>query len=151
MELMPWRSSQIIRALKIMFPHVSEEDFRVEKVIVSRWSQDPFAFGSYSYMPVGSSGRDYEVMSEPIQNRIFFAGEATIPEYFGSAHGAFISGKRAAKLILQSLNPSLSPRESTSISPTILPHHHSPTLSQINHPTNFPSSSSSPTAINTPS
>jgi len=31
---------------------------------------------------------------------LYFAGEATCPEFIGTVHGAFISGKRVAKEII---------------------------------------------------
>ena len=33
---------------------------------VTRWRQDPFSRGSYSYVAVGSSGEDYDVMASPV-------------------------------------------------------------------------------------
>ena len=50
---------------------------------VSRWGADPFAQMSYSYAAVGSGGEDYDAMAEDIEERIFFAGEASfVMSYF---------------------------------------------------------------------
>lgn len=65
----------------------------------SRWDHDPFSFGSYSCMKVGSSGDDYETMAKPVSNRIFFAGEATSSKYPATTHGAYLSGIREAEKI----------------------------------------------------
>jgi monoamine oxidase len=62
---------------------------------VSRWSQEKFTGGSYSYLPVGSTLADYDVMAKP-QGRLLFAGEATHRELFASVNGAFVSGVREA-------------------------------------------------------
>ncbi len=66
----------------------------------TRWRSDPFAFGAYSYLPVGSSGADLEVLAEPVGSRLLFAGEATSAMYSGYVHGGIVSGAReAARLI----------------------------------------------------
>jgi monoamine oxidase len=40
------------------------------------------------------------VLAAPIDNRLFFAGEATSPNFFSTAHGARDSGERAAKEVM---------------------------------------------------
>jgi polyamine oxidase len=64
---------------------------------VTRWSCDPYSLGSYSYLAVGSSGKDFELMAEPVGERLLFAGEATHREYPGTTHGAYLSGLREAQ------------------------------------------------------
>lgn len=68
--------------------------------IVTRWASDPFAWGSYSFIPVGASGSDYEILAEPVGERLFFAGEATNRQHPGTVHGALLSGVRAAKQVM---------------------------------------------------
>jgi len=60
----------------------------------SRWAHDPFARGSYSHALPGHAG-DRAVLAAPIDGRLFFAGEATSPNFFSTAHGARDSGERA--------------------------------------------------------
>lgn len=67
--------------------------------LITRWANDEFSYGSYSYIPVGASGKDYAVLAEPVANRIFFAGEATHRQYPASTHGAYLSGIREAERI----------------------------------------------------
>lgn len=69
--------------------------------LITRWGSDPFAWGSYSSPGIGSSNADRRTLAEPIANRLFFAGEATIPDYSATVHGAYLSGQRAAKQILE--------------------------------------------------
>ncbi len=69
--------------------------------IITRWGQDPFTYGSYSYIPVGASGADYDVLAQSVQNKLYFAGEATIKEFPGTVHGAYWSGIREAEKIIQ--------------------------------------------------
>ncbi len=71
-----------------------------EKYIITRWAQDPFAQGSYSYISVGGSGEAYTALAEPIDNRLFFAGEATHKQFPATVHGALLSGLREAKRFL---------------------------------------------------
>jgi len=66
---------------------------------MTRWAADPFSFGSYSHTPPGASGLDYDVLAEPIGGRLFFAGEGTHRSHYGTVHGAFLSGERAARQI----------------------------------------------------
>jgi monoamine oxidase len=65
----------------------------------SRWSHDPFARGSYSHALPGHAGKR-AVLAAPVDGRLFFAGEATSPNFFSTAHGARDSGERAAKEVL---------------------------------------------------
>lgn len=67
---------------------------------VTRWGQDPFALGSYSFNAVGSTPEMRDTLAESLEDRLFFAGEATNSAYFGTAHGALLSGLQAAKQIL---------------------------------------------------
>lgn len=83
---------------------------------VTRWAADPWAMGSYSYVGADSSGRDYDLLAEPVPlaetspeaeegapkakpSRLFFAGEHTIRQYPATVHGALLSGTREATRI----------------------------------------------------
>jgi monoamine oxidase len=68
--------------------------------IVTRWGTDQYARGSYSFIAVGSSPDDMHALGEPVGGRLLFAGEATNPEWFGTVHGAYLSGQREADRIL---------------------------------------------------
>jgi monoamine oxidase len=72
-------------------------DFRrkLKPLSESRWAHDPFARGSYSHALPGHAG-DRAVLAAPVDGRLFFAGEATSPNFFSTAHGARDSGERAA-------------------------------------------------------
>ena len=62
-----------VRTLKLMFP--KEIVPHPSKYVLSRWGADPYIRMSYSYVAVGSSGADYDILAEDIAGRIFFAGE----------------------------------------------------------------------------
>src|SRR5262249_51224561 len=72
-----------------------------ESLVTTRWSQDIFSYGSYSYLSVGATGEDYEAMAQPVADRLFFAGEATHSKYLATTHGAYLSGIREANRIKQ--------------------------------------------------
>jgi monoamine oxidase len=67
------------------------------------WTTDPFSLGAYSYIPVGGL-KAQAVLAEPVENTIYFAGEATNKHgHHGTVHGALATGLRAARMIQVSL------------------------------------------------
>jgi monoamine oxidase len=78
-------------------------DFRrkLKPLAQSRWAHDPFARGSYSHALPGQAGMR-AVLAAPVDGRLFFAGEATSPNFFSTAHGARDSGERAAREVVAS-------------------------------------------------
>lgn len=69
---------------------------------ITRWASDPFSRGSYSFLSVGATPDDFVRLSAPVGTKLFFAGEATNQQYFGTTHGAYLSGIRAANEIRRS-------------------------------------------------
>jgi monoamine oxidase len=67
-------------------------------VQITRWAIDPFSCGSYSFNAVGSQPNMRKTLAAPIAagRVLFFAGEATDHRYFGTVHGAYLSGIRVA-------------------------------------------------------
>jgi monoamine oxidase len=64
------------------------------------WEADPFARGAYSYVKAGGDSAQKD-LSAPIDDTLFFAGEATdFTGHHGTVHGAIRSGNRAAEEIL---------------------------------------------------
>jgi monoamine oxidase len=86
-------------ALRGMFP----EDVPEAPVAytVTRWRADTFSRGSYSYAKVGTTPRDFESMARPVGSTVLFAGEATNRQYPATVHGAYISGIREAKRVIE--------------------------------------------------
>jgi monoamine oxidase len=74
---------------------------RLKPLAESRWAHDPFARGSYSHALPGHAG-DRAVLAAAVDERLFFAGEATSPNFFSTAHGARDSGERAAREVMAS-------------------------------------------------
>ncbi len=73
---------------------------RLTPLAESRWAHDPFARGAYSHALPGHADKR-AVLAAPVDHRLFFAGEATSPNFFSTAHGARDSGQRAAKEVLE--------------------------------------------------
>ena len=69
--------------------------------VVHDWQADPYARGGYSYVKVGGTGAREE-LGAPLEDTLYFAGEATDVEQSGTVGGALASGIRAAKEILTS-------------------------------------------------
>jgi len=73
----------------------------VEAPYVHNWSSDPFARGAYSYARVGGL-EARRVLVEPVEDTLYFAGEAIETEgHATTVHGAIESGERAAKRIIE--------------------------------------------------
>lgn len=64
--------------------------------IRTNWSRDPFAYGSYSYFAKGSAHEHRSALGAPLDNRLFFAGEACHPKYNSTVHAAYESGQITA-------------------------------------------------------
>jgi len=76
---------------------------RLKLLMETRWAHDPFARGSYSHALPGHAGAR-AVLAAPVDGRLFFAGEASSPNFFSTAHGARDSGERAAREVLAASN-----------------------------------------------
>ncbi|KAF6167118.1 hypothetical protein GIB67_025413 [Kingdonia uniflora] len=72
--------------------------------VVTNWGSDPFSRGAYSYVAVEASGEDYDILGRPVDNCLFFAGEATCKEHPDTVGGAMMSGLREAVRIMHILN-----------------------------------------------
>ncbi|XP_074400616.1 peroxisomal N(1)-acetyl-spermine/spermidine oxidase isoform X4 [Zonotrichia albicollis] len=78
-------------------------------VLRSRWHSAPYTRGSYSYVAVGSSGDDIDVLAQPLPEdprdprplQLLFAGEATHRTFYSTTHGALLSGWREAERLNQ--------------------------------------------------
>jgi monoamine oxidase len=69
---------------------------RMAPLRYSCWRTDPFARGAYSYAKPGKIASRV-ALAAPVEDRLFFAGEACSPNFFSTAHGAFETGQEAAR------------------------------------------------------
>jgi len=77
-----------------------------EQLIRSRWFNQSFIRGTHTFIKIGSSIHDIKQLALPWPNKpakplILFAGEGTHERFYGTAHGAYISGVREAKRIIE--------------------------------------------------
>ncbi|GJQ11364.1 hypothetical protein GpartN1_g3155.t1 [Galdieria partita] len=108
----------ILQHIKQLFSRFGLGEAEPIRVIRSNWHSNPFFRGSYSFVPAGGSGCDFETLSEPVYTVnfsdqdtgdshrscypcLFFAGEATHRTFYSTTHGAYLSGCREAKRILE--------------------------------------------------
>ncbi len=75
---------------------------RLHLVAVSAWGADPFARGSYSYAQVGKADAR-AALAQPVDGRLFFAGEACSARDFSTAHGAYATGVAAAEAVIRTM------------------------------------------------
>lgn len=71
----------------------------------SRWARDEFARGATSFIAVGADPADREALAAPVEDRLFFAGEATSGIRPGTLRGAQASGDRAGVEVLGVADP----------------------------------------------
>ncbi|HZN29587.1 MAG TPA: NAD(P)/FAD-dependent oxidoreductase, partial [Xanthobacteraceae bacterium] len=69
---------------------------RVKLLHLHRWGADPFSRGSYSYALPGKADRR-AALAAPVDDRLFFAGEACSEGDYSTAHGAYLTGIAAAE------------------------------------------------------
>lgn len=94
---------QAIDSVASMFGKRANVARRVEAAWHHDWQTDPFSRGAYSYVTVGGAGAR-KTLAEPVQDTLFFAGEATdFSGEHGTVAGALASGTRAARQVLQSM------------------------------------------------
>ena len=67
------------------------------------WQADPLIQGGYSYARIGA-GHNRQKMIELDTGEIVFAGEAFSLPWYGTAHGAYQSGKDVASQLVRSFN-----------------------------------------------
>lgn len=100
-EIEEWSDEQIVTsAMKTLHTIFGTDIPEPIDWQITRWASDPFARGSYSYHALGSTPRMRDELASSLRKRLFFAGEATNRDYFGTAHGAYLSGLRAARDVL---------------------------------------------------
>ncbi|EPS93815.1 hypothetical protein FOMPIDRAFT_1033564 [Fomitopsis schrenkii] len=83
--------SEVMDVLDMMFPNVDvpePTDFYFQ-----RWHSDPLFRGSYSNWPAAFLSEHQGNLRANVDERLWFAGEATSRKYFGYLHGAYTEGE----------------------------------------------------------
>jgi hypothetical protein len=100
--------AETVTTLRLLFPDIGVPDPIAFKI--TRWGKDRFSRGSYTFLPPGTTDQDFQLLQSPINGngdslllegsetmRVFFGGEHTTALHPSMAHGALLSGVRAAK------------------------------------------------------
>lgn len=106
--------NQVVSTLRKLFT----EDMVPDPVSfkVTRWGADEFSRGCYTFLPPGATDQDFQILQSPINGngdsltlegsetmRLFWAGEHTTALHPSMAHGALLSGLRAAEEVLSTI------------------------------------------------
>ena len=85
----------LLEKLNVIFP---DKNIKITNFLKTNWNDDPFTFGSFTEV----AGHEYlrRRFMEP-EGRLIFAGEHTAPKFNAFVYGAYLSGLRAAKQIIE--------------------------------------------------
>ena len=99
----------IISELDAVFDGKASYNIRVDSndniiSIIQDWSKEPYILGGTSFAKPGGMNNHREDLAEAVEDKLFFAGEATDTNgEFGTINGALLSGERAAQEIIEVL------------------------------------------------
>lgn len=85
--------TEVLGILELMFPNVTIPeplDF-----FFPRWHSNPLFRGSYSNMPASYVQAHQDNLRATVDERLWFAGEASSVKYYGFLHGAYFEGQDA--------------------------------------------------------
>jgi monoamine oxidase len=99
-EVEKWSDEEIVEDAMTTLRRIFGNDIpEPEDWQITRWGSDPFSYGSYSFDQAGSDSETRETLAEPVDDRVFFAGEATSTDNPSTVHGAYLSGLEVAEAI----------------------------------------------------
>ena len=96
--------AQIMEVLYKMFGKENVPD--PTDFMYPRWSTTPWAMGSYSNWPPGTTLEMHQNLRANV-GRVWFAGEATSAQFYGWLHGAWTEGQAAGMQIAECLKRKL--------------------------------------------
>src|SRR4051794_12885728 len=97
---MPHIVGRALESLSTVFGGRPQSKLEVEGGYLHNWQTNPFSLGAYSYIGVGGADAR-RVLAAPLEDTLFFAGEATDEGEAATVGGALQSGARVAKEILE--------------------------------------------------
>ena len=80
----------------------------IKRSHATRWNHEPLALGAFSAAAPGGQGAR-RILTEPVQNALWFAGEAVHETLWGTVGGAWELGERAADAVIHRLGPAKEP------------------------------------------
>jgi len=88
--------AEAMAVLQAMFPNVTLPD--PIAFMYPKWSLEPWSYGSYTNWPPGTSLEMHQNLRANV-GRLYFAGEATHPEYYGFLQAAYFEGQAVGENI----------------------------------------------------
>lgn len=70
-----------------------------QRIQITSWESDPYSLGAYMYLPPGVTSEELDVIAEPVEERLFFAGEHTMRIHWATMQSGYHSGLREAARI----------------------------------------------------
>lgn len=102
------RAAALESGLDALRRELGRPGLRPQDALLVDWASDPHSRGGYSHVRPGHAGAR-ELLAAPT-HPLYWAGEATAPDSrAATAHGALLSGERAAKEILAGLDAQETP------------------------------------------
>ena len=98
----PKSTSQNISDISLQALRKAGYQGTIHQIHASQWHKNPFVVGSYSAAAIHHTKARRELANS--FPPLFFAGEATNPEDYGTVHGAYESGTRVAQEVRHWLN-----------------------------------------------
>ncbi|AUX42265.1 hypothetical protein SOCE26_036950 [Sorangium cellulosum] len=99
-EMESWSDEEISHYANTVVQDIFGPDVPApDRISRTAWLSDPFARGAYTCIGINASPKDIEALAAPIEERLFFAGEATNSYHWGCVHSAYESGLREAARI----------------------------------------------------
>ncbi|MEP7243956.1 MAG: NAD(P)/FAD-dependent oxidoreductase [Gammaproteobacteria bacterium] len=92
---------QALETLDTMFGKSVDVRSQLDAAYLHDWQKDRFSYGAYSYVAVGG-GTARADLGKPLEDTLFFAGEATDVDEPATVTGALQSGERVAREIVGS-------------------------------------------------
>lgn len=132
---------EVMVTLRLMFSNMTVADPKDHKI--TRWGKDRFSRGSYTFLPPGATDQDFHLLQSPVNAngdslllegsevmRLFFAGEHTTALHPSMAHGALLSGIRAAQEVISAVKGTITDdRDTDKVIPLALFRHLNPSTS----------------------
>ena len=94
------------KQLQCIFPNYTSSnvsDLEIESCFIEDWGKVDTILGGYSYPTIGCTKQKYDEMAQPVQQQLYFAGEATHTGATSTVQAALDTGNRAAHQVLSSV------------------------------------------------
>lgn len=94
--------AEVMAALHQLLARPRREVPEPNGLVRSKWSNEPGIRGSYSFVPVGATGKDIDELAKPegAEMSLAFAGEHTHRTFYSTVHGAWWSGVKLADMLV---------------------------------------------------